>query len=212
LLDVPGFTTTYGIAMTANYLWSLDTAIEQWDIFLTPFSATYNTSITLPVGFVASTGLVAKNDDVIITTDISTLPVNVVELDVTSSVAVLTVMFALPTDRINITNMLYTTDEKLIMVTQDTVTFDYYITQFDYTTGAVELDINIGVFTPTSIFECECSIMLTDASGKIYIVEKTSPYTITEMLTLPTFLDGAAQVQSCIVSSLIETTTTTTTI
>jgi hypothetical protein len=121
-------------------------------------------------------------------------------------------MFALPTDRINITNMLYTTDEKLIMVTQDTVTFDYYITQFDYTTGAVELDINIGVFTPTSIFECECSIMLTDASGKIYIVEKTSPYTITEMLTLPTFLDGAAQVQSCIVSSLIETTTTTTTI
>ena len=212
LLDVPGFTTTYGIAMTANYLWSLDTAIEQWDIFLTPFSATYNTSITLPVGFVASTGLVAKNDDVIITTDISTLPVNVVELDVTSSVAVLTVMFALPTDRINITNMLYTTDEKLIMVTQDTVTFDYYITQFDYTTGAVELDINIGVFTPTSIFECECSIMLTDASGKIYIVEKTSPYTITEMLTLPILIDGATQVQSCIVSSLIETTTTTTTI
>ena len=55
-LNVPGYVSSLGIAMTANYLWSIDTTIEQWDIALSPFSATYNTSIALPMGFIAGKG------------------------------------------------------------------------------------------------------------------------------------------------------------
>jgi hypothetical protein len=211
LLDVPGFSTLYGTAMTANYFWSVAANIVQWDINLLPFSATYNRDITLPVGFIASLGLVAKNDDVIITADITVSPVDIVELDVTGTTAVLTSVFPLLADRLNISNMLYTTDEKLIIVNQDVITSDYYISQYDYVTGTLELDINIGTFFPSSIFECECSIMLTDTAGVMYVIEKVSPYTITEMLTLPITIDGATQVQTCVVSSLIEPTTTTTT-
>lgn len=77
LLNVPGFTSTYGIAMTSHYLWSVTTEFLQWDITLAPFTATYNTSIPFPVGFTTSSGIIAINDETLIAIDDSVSPPNV---------------------------------------------------------------------------------------------------------------------------------------
>jgi hypothetical protein len=107
--------------------------------------------------------------------------------------------------------MLYTTGGKLIVINQDVVTSDYYITQYDYTTTGIDFDINIGTIVATSIFECECTILITDDLGIVYAVEKTSPYTLTETVDLAIPIGSATQVGSCVVSSLSDITTTTTT-
>jgi hypothetical protein len=216
-LDVPGYVTSLGIAMTANYLWSINTSIQQWDIALSPFSATYNREISLPGGYTAGRGIVAKNDGILIAINNATSPKKVVELDITGTTAVSTIRFNLQANRTSTGNMLYTTDGKLIVINQNTITSDYYITQYNYTTGAVEVDLNIGSVAPTSLFECNCEIYITNASGNLYVVIRIIPYVLFNLGTNigTSSIGSATQVASCIVSSITDaqiTTTTTTTI
>jgi hypothetical protein len=212
-LNVPGYVSSLGIAMTANYLWSIDTTIEQWDIFLTPFSATYNTSIALPGGYIAGKGIVAKNDNILISTDTSVSPHDVVELDVTGLTATATIMFSLQANRESTGNMLYTTDGKLIVINQDVTTSDYYVTQYDYLTGIIETDINVGSVAPVSIYACSCDIYLTDTNGNLYIIIKIIPYALFDLgvNVNVSSIDSATQVATCVVSSITEDVTTTTT-
>ena len=107
--------------------------------------------------------------------------------------------------------MLYTTEGKLIVINQDTVTSDYYLTQYDYATGVVGLDLNIGSsIVPTSIFQCDCLIYITDNSNNVYVVNPDNVTTILNISVTSEIIDSAAQVVSCITTSLIEPTTTTT--
>ena len=216
-LNVSGYVSSLGTAMTSNYLWSIDTDIQQWDINLSPFSATYNTSISLPIGFSTGKGLVAKNSSILIAIN-DLVPQYVVELDITNGVtSVMTTMFSLQTNRISTGNMLYTLDEKLIVINQDFAFGDYYITQYDYYTGVVEVDINIGSIAVTSLFECDCDIYVTDIYGNLYVIIKMLPYTLLDLdykINITT-LNFATQVMSCVVNSITQdtpTTTTTTTI
>jgi len=217
LINVPGYVSSLGIAMTANYLWSIDTTIEQWDIALSPFSATYNTSIALPMGYTPGLGIFAKDEYTLISTDTSASPNNVVELDITGVTAVSTIMFSLQANRISVTNLLYTVDGKLIVANQDVMTSDYYITQYDYATNVIEFDLNIGTIAPASLFGCNCDIYVTDADSNLYTLVNISGY---ELLSLSanlgiTSIGSAAQVGSCVHSTITEdifTTTTTTTI
>lgn len=213
-LDVPGYVSSLGIAMTADYLWSIDgLGITQWDIALSPFSATYNTVINIPVGYIPGLGIVAKNSGILISTDTSTSPNDVTELDITGVTAVATVMFSLQADRTSVGNMLYTTDGKLIVINQDGVTSDYYITQYEYATGIVEVDLNIGSLAVTSLYECNCDIYVTDANGNLYTVIKILPYVLFDLgvnIGISS-IASATQVASCVVSSITDNTTTTTT-
>jgi hypothetical protein len=213
-LDVPGYVSSLGIAMTANYLWSIDGVdITQWDIALSPFSATYNTIINLPVGYIPGLGIVAKNSGILISTDTGVSPNTVNELDITAVTAVATTIFSLQADRTSVGNMLYTTDGKLIVINQDGVTSDYYITQYDYATGTVEVDLNIGSLAVTSLYECNCDIYVTDANGNLYVVIKIAPYVLFDLgvnIGISS-IASATQVASCVVSSITDTTTTTTT-
>jgi len=216
-LNVPGYVSSLGIAMTANYLWSINTSIQQWDIALSPFSATYNREISLPGGYTVGRGIVAKNDGILIAINNATSPKKVVELDITGTTAVSTIRFNLQANRTSTGNMLYTTDGKLIVINQNTITSDYYITQYNYTTGAVEVDLNIGSVAPTSLFECNCEIYITNASGNLYVVIRIIPYVLFNLGTNigTSSIGSATQVASCIVSSITDaqiTTTTTTTI
>jgi hypothetical protein len=212
LLNVPGYVSSLGIAMTANYLWSIDTDIKKWTIDLSPFSATSSGTIALPMGYTAGLGIVAKNDGILISTDTSASPNDVTELDVTGGTAVSTVMFSLQANRTSTGNMLYTTDGKLIMISQDTITFDNYVTQYDYATGTIEVDLNIGIVAPTSLYECNCDIYLTDAFGNLYTIIKIYPYVLLNLginINISS-IDSATQVGSCVVSSITDNTTTTT--
>ncbi len=220
-LNIPGFISTYGIAMTSNYLWSVTTAFLQWDITLNPFTATYNTSIPFPGTFTTSSGIVAIDNSTIIAIDDSATPPDVVELVIDNPLSPMamtpTIKFSLQTDRIAIGNMLYTNDGKLIVINQDTVTNDYYLTQYEYSTGTIEADLNIGTVAPTSIYQCDCTIYITIDGSVVYAIEKTSPNSLIEVegLLLPDLLISATQVSMCVGASLIDsviTTTTTTTV
>ena len=213
LLNVSGYVSSLGIAMTVNYLWSIDTDIKKWDINLSPFNATSSGTITLPIGYIAGLGIVAKNDSILISTDTSVSPNDVTELDVTVGTAVSTVMFSLQTNRISTGNMLYTTDDKLIIINQDTTTSNYYVTQYNYSTGTIEVDINIGSVAAKSLYECNCDIYLTNEFGNLYTIIKIFPYVLLDLginiNILP--VDSATQVANCVVSSITNNTTTTTT-
>ena len=212
-LNVSGYTTSLGIAMTTNHLWSIDTNIKKWNIDLSPFSATSSGTIALPMGYTAGYGIVAKNDSILISIDTSSSPNDIVELDVTGATAVATVMFSLQADRVSTSNMLYTTDGKLIVVNQDGITSDYYITQYNYATGAIEVDLNIGTVAVRSLYECNCDIYVTDELGNLYTVIKISPYVLLDLGVNINILpvSSATQVASCVVSSITDNTTTTTT-
>jgi len=213
-LNISNFSSTYGIAMTANYLWSVTTEFLMWDISLSPFSATFNTAIPFPGGFTTSSGIVAIDDSTLIAVDDSASLQDVVELvldcNVTPPAFTSTVQFSLQADRTAIGNMLYTTSNRLLVINIDTISGDNYITQYDYATGVIELDLNIGSIAATTIHECNCDIFVIDTNNDIYIVSATS-------ITFAGTTDpegipfvSATQLRSCVPSSLVEPTTTTT--
>jgi hypothetical protein len=214
-LIVPGYVSGYGIAMTANKLWSVDTQFIEWDIALSPFSATFNRNITFPGGFTTSSGMVAINDYTLITIDDSPSPQDVVEMDVTGLAGVATVMFSLQANRVAIGNMLYTTEGKLIIINKDSVTLDYYITQYDYATSVIELDLNVGTsYDLVTLSECNCIIFAGDTSGNLYAVDELALDILIPVAITGLVLESSTQVASCVPQSLNSngnnTTTTTT--
>lgn len=213
-LDIPGYVESIAIALTQTKFWSIDTDIKEWDITLIPFNAIYNRTITLPVGFTTSTGMVAKDVTTLIGIDDSVSPQDVVEIDITTLTSTSTTIFSLPANRIIWSNMLYTTNEKLLIVTQDSITYNYYLSQYDYVTGTLELEIDITatvVDKPVSLFECNCSIFVANSIGDTYILDTTSPYPLVFVNSLGLLINTSTQISSCISSTIINVTTTTTT-
>lgn len=217
-LNVPGYVSSTGTAMTSNKFFAINTQIDEWNVTLAPFSATFNRNIALPGGFTTSSGIVAINNTTLVAVNDTPAPQKVVELDITGLTASLTNQFDLQTDRVAIGNPLYTTGGKLILINQDTVSNDYYLSQYDYSTGTLEVDFNMGSFAATSVAYCDCLIYLVDGLGKVVMVVSTYPGY--ELITIipPTGLNFSLSTQpmSCVVNSLTEnpllTTTTSTTV
>lgn len=215
-LTVPGYVTSPGIAMTVDKFWSIDTDIKEWDIVLNPFDATFNRTISLPGGFTTSSGIVALNDTTLIGINDTPSPQEVTELDITTLSASATIKFTLQANRLAYGNPLYVQTGQIIIINRDTMSSDYYISQYNYYTGTLELDINIGSVAGVTLFECDCNIYVTDASGHLYVIIKTSPYVLLDLgysVNLSS-IDSATQIGTCVVSPIVQdiTTTTTTTI
>jgi len=212
-LNVPGFISSYGIALSENKLWSITTKIVEWDISLSPFSAVYNRDINFSGGFSTASGITYKSPNILIGVDDTGIG-TVVEIDITGVTTVITNKFDLQTSRIAIGNPLYTTGGKLIIINYISGG-DYFITQYNYETGAIEVDINTGITPITSLYECNCNIYVVDEDGVNYVIERSTPYSLSTLPSLSINPDGATQLNSCIASSITEnsniTTTTTTT-
>jgi len=221
ILNIPGYISSYGITMTNTYLWAINTQIDEWYITLTPFSATLNRNIPLPGGFTTSSGIVAIDNSTLIAVNDTPSPQKVVELNISGVTAIVTNKFDLQTDRAAIGNMLYTIDGKLILINQDTITSDYYLSQYDYSTGTLEVDFNMGSFAPVAIYYCDCKIYLISNLGEVKIIISVAPdVSMYKLLTVvpPTGIsvESMAQLMSCVVTSLtgnpLLTTTTSTTV
>jgi hypothetical protein len=214
ILDIPDYVQSTAIALTQTKFWSIDTDIKEWDITLSPFSAVYNRTIALPVGFTTSTGVFAKDVTTLIAVDDSVSPQDIVEIDVTNLIATSITIFSLPADRTTVSNILYTTTGKLLIVTQDDMTSDYYLSEYDYATGILDLEIDItisAINNPVSLFECDCNIYIVNNIGEVYLLDKISPYPLVLTTTLDIDINTSTQVGSCITSAIINPTTTTTT-
>jgi hypothetical protein len=221
-LNIPGYTSGTFIAFTSNKLLTIGSQIDEWDVTENPFAATFNRTIALPGGFTTSSGIVAIDNTTLIAVNDTPSPQKVVELDITGLTAVSTNMFDLQTDRIAIGNFLYTIDGKLILINQDSVSSDYYLSQYDYSTGTLEVDFNMGSFAPIGMYYCNCNIYLIDLNGQTKLLIDVSPdiagFTLSTINpgNLITIIDSISQNMACVVKSLIGnpllTTTSTTTL
>ena len=158
-VDVPGFvySATTGVAFTSNKLWTIDSTIKEWDITLSPFTATFNRDIPY-AGFPGGiAGNIALSDTVLLGVDSTVAPQKILEIDVTENIPVINVQFEIQLNRVVESNLLYTKENKLVLISKDGL--DYYITQFDYSNGNVELDVSLGQLTGRiMLLECDCII------------------------------------------------------
>ena len=181
--------SSYDIANTSNKLWVYDgggsTSLLEYDITLNPFSQTFNRTIT---SVSSNSGLCAINDTTLINIDGS----DVYELDITTNVPSATLKWSMITGRVVQGDYMYTTTNKLI------VTNNGYITQYDYATGTVEVDIDISGTIPNAygVFEYGSGIYIVDVGGEIYQIMGTSPYTLTLVDDVLFTVYGASQIPS----------------
>ena len=208
LVNVPDYTSGLGLAMTKNYLWSVDTQFHQWDITLTPFSATFNKTFNFPSGFTTISGITAKDDETIIA--VNNTGIMVSEINVETEV--LTPKFTIRENRIAIGNLIYTPTNKLLLINKDTITNVYYLTQYDYLTGTIEYDITISTITPTNLYECNCWLFIIDNVGQSWMVQKNAPFDLLLAETFSNLPISITQVSTCTSAEIPVTTTTTTTI
>jgi hypothetical protein len=205
MLDVPSTSSVYtnDIAHTQNKLWINSTsAIQEWNITLNPFTATLSRTIALPHNIGA--GLGAINDTTLVATNTSVTPNTVVTLDVTNDSAISTYKFDLVVGGNNRTiagDLLLTTTNKLI--TTNTLVGVAHATQFDYATGTVEVDTNIGgtISGPFGLYIENNDIYIMNINGNVYRINKTSPYGITLVGSTGVTIFGASQVPSALTTN-----------
>jgi len=195
----PDFNTTLpaavDIAHTPNKMWLYDGGISgglyEYNITLSPFSGSSSRSYYIPG---LGPGLFAKNDTTLISSSGNTIG----EVTLFRGVATFTPKFNLPTNREITGDIILTTNNKLITSNIDSFTFVEYITQQDYTTGAVEFDISwIGMIDVFGLFIDSGNIYFTLATGDVYSIDNVSPYTITYQTNNGLVNYGASQIPSC---------------
>lgn len=198
---------TGDVANTSNKLWLYgQTDISEYDINgFCPFSATYNKNINLASGFFGS-GMTAIDD----VTLVSSIGNNIVQVDVATTTAGITVKFPMPTNRDISGDLIYTTANQLVCSYVDNITSNTYVTIHDYSTGAILVDINISSVTyPWGLYIDAGVIHVCDNNGQIFSLNLD-----TEVLTLVEnvgqSLNGASQAPECAILNPITTTTTTT--
>jgi hypothetical protein len=211
-LNVPEYTSSKGVAINNTLLWSItNTEVKEWNITLNPFTSIFNRTISLPLGFSINSGIVALNPNTLIAITDSASPQDVVEIDITGTSAVVTTMFTLQADREATSNILYTVDGKLIVVNQDVITSDYYITQYDYLTTTLEYDILIDNVSGKILYQCDCNIYLIDKLSNVYMISNYGVFELIYISNVSLALISGSQIMDCVTVSLSNTPPTTTT-
>jgi hypothetical protein len=210
LLPIP-ITLSTDIAHTTNKLWVYNaslppynaTGIYEYNITLSPFSSTYSRLIPLPVGIILGAGLCAiddttlissnnNNNDQIIKITLHPSPDNTVTIEN---------LFALPAGRRIAGDVLYTTDNKIILTTYTSpAPYYFYISQYALINEVWTLEFDLDI-TQTSPY----SLGLATINGGIYMFSNTNlkqinttfPYTVTQVNNIGRVVGGASQVPSC---------------
>jgi cell division septation protein DedD len=180
------------IANTSNKLWVYsggNGSLLEYDITLSPFSQTYNRTIT---SVYLNAGLCAIDDTTLININGS----NVYEIDITTNVASPTLKWSTISGRTVAGDYMYTTTNKLIITNNSSS--GAHITQYDYTTGTVEVDLDITATIPQpyGVFEYGSEIYIVNSNGKVYQIMGSSPYTLTLVDDIAITVYGASQIPS----------------
>jgi hypothetical protein len=197
---------TGDVANTSNKLWLYtQTDISEYDIDnFCPFAATYNRNINLASGLFGS-GMTAIDD----VTLVSSIGTDIVEVDITTTTAGITVKFPMPVNRDISGDLIYTTSNELVCSYVDNITNNTYITIHNYSTGAILVDINISSITdPWGLYIDAGTLYVCDNNGQIFSLNLNTEV-LTFSYTVGQSLNGASQAPECAVLNSITTTTTT---
>jgi hypothetical protein len=207
LLPIP---TTFSsdIAHTTNKLWLVTASptgpnIVEYNITLSPFTATYNRTLPLPVGYTAGAGLCAINDTTLISSifpPFSTELIVQITLNPDNTTTLTTLFPQIPGRRIS-GDIVYTTDNKIILTTYTDAPTSYYVSQYALNASGVwtlEFDLNI---TQNSLY----NLGLATINGGIYTFSNTDikqigttfPYNVTQINNTGIIVGGASQIPSC---------------
>ena len=218
VLNLPEFTSSYGLGITVNKVWSVySTGIQEWDITMSPFSSTYVEQIALPAGFSTTFGITALDDSTLIGTNTSASPSSIVQIDLVrqtgvATVATSTTKITLPISRVMISNVLTVKNQdKVVFVNQDTGSSDYYVSEYFYSTGVLNTEVNIGAVNAVAIMDCACVLYLFTPSGDFKILSPGPNYTVIDGFSIGFNLISASQIPTCSNQGLTNPTTTSTT-
>lgn len=191
LIGIPGFTLGKAIANTRNKLWSPSSTvgeIKEWNFVQTPFSATASRTITYNSGLYNIQSLFAINNTTLIGIDYPSVlltPNRILLIDVTTTTAVVTVLFAMPLGRVPTGNPIYTLNGKLVIVNAGgSGTGPYYITQYSDLNGTFELEINLGNSQVKGLYNCAGGIYFPSNAQILTIIDTEYPYTRLDLIDL----------------------------
>jgi hypothetical protein len=180
------------VAHTNNKMWLYDgSSLYEYNITINPFIGVENRIYSISS---LGPGLCAKND----TTLISSIGNVIGEVTLAGSSATFIPKFNLPSNREITGDIILTTNNKLITSNYNINTDVEYITQQDYITGAVEVDIQLsGIFGVFGLFIDNNNIYFTTEGGDVYLIDNVLPYTITYQTNNGLINFGASQIPSC---------------
>jgi hypothetical protein len=179
--------------------------ITEYNITLSPWSATLSRTITLPTIFRLGAGLGAISDTQLITTNENTSPHQIVRLNISSTIISSTVVGTLKPNRRVSGDLLLTTTNKILVTNLDVNTNDTFISQYSYPSGTFEGEVNITshIPSPYGLFINNSMIYICDFSGDIFNIGINSPYNLTLVNNSGLKIGGASQVPSCCDINLI---------
>jgi len=209
------------ITHTTTKLWrgGGSATILEYDITLSPFTISYNRTITSP--FVLGEGLAVREsggNNILIVNSGNTADAQggVYELDITTNTASSTFKFSFDPTGICFGDIALSTNNKLIaMVRTGTTTFDYNIFQYDYNTGVREL-----IVVPSPTFKTKNSFFVYSSGLYVFKAGSTaiaspsrteqinvnSPYNFqgsSYQFWLGTAINGTSQLQSTFTRNFI---------
>ena len=166
--------------------------------------------------------MIAKDDATLITQN-SSGNVTEVVIDYDSLTASSTNKFALPAGYVFNTNFIYVDRSEPKLITtgyQSASPNDAVLFEFNYNTGAINLQVTYTGKTVRNIMYCDCNTyLICDGAVNttdVFLVSSLSPYELIKVAdSVPSAyddIDWVAQRASCMVKALEQTTTTTTTV
>jgi hypothetical protein len=192
-ITLSGFTQAGSIANTNTKFWinPPDGAIDEWDLTLSPVVATYNRAISNYETYSSRQGLEAFNDGRLIASlyVLGDGETQIFEVGIGSSAATYTKITSLVgafSGNPLIYDIALSTTGDFIVLGSDGDSS--YLQQYVYSASSTldfELNISASVLTPIGIIGYADKIHVMDTNSKLYRIDLTSPYTITEIQTAP---------------------------
>ena len=161
-----------------------------------PFSASLTRVINIPSPIILGVGLTVKDNLTLIGTNQN---ISFIEIDITTTTAVITTLFSIPTNREIVGDILYTTSpQPKLLAILSMPPLGQFLTQFDYLSGNLEVnaDLNsvIGAF---GLFINNGLIYATAYNGSIWNVNANSPYNVTQVQNSGVPILGASSIPEC---------------
>ena len=192
----------YDIAHTEDTLWLMKSGrIQEWYIQLTPFNAQFSRYIDLPTSNNGDGLGVINNTRLIITrfSDVPNIPNEIIQLNISGPNPIAQIIQYLPIGRFVAGDISYNAEGKLLITNGDSVG-NTFITQYDYDTLALEVDVNISntIDSPEGLFYSnEIYVVEGGSDGQTYSIQNVYPYSLSGSSQIGQKIRGLSQITEC---------------